>query len=84
LVTFTIGLAAWGAMGLMTGMHPAYGGPDPMRVLLVMLVLTGACGLFSFIVMIDWWRTRRALRAIYAIPALGFVVHVISHVMSRT
>ena len=78
LSAFMMGTLGWVVTSQISGIHPAYGGPDPGRLFLVMLTIVCACLILSGLVMVDSIRANRMLRMIYGIPPVGFVLYAIS------
>ena len=79
-VTHLFGILAltWGSFSfyLMDNIpmgHPAYGGPDPVRVIAVIVVLVLGCVLLSSVVSYRSMRSRKVLLLLYSVPAIAFV-----------
>jgi hypothetical protein len=77
LSAFVFGIVSWFTVSTIPTGHPAFGGPDPTRVLLVFLTLTCGCGLLSGIMVIHSLYARRLLRLLYTVPPLAFVGYVV-------
>jgi hypothetical protein len=81
LLAFGVGLFAWYAMLQIPTGHPALGGPDPGRVLLVLLVLTSVCAALATVVVIHSMIGRRWARLLYAIPPGLFACVVLGQIV---
>ena len=73
LLVSLLGFAAWFVLWTIPPVHPAYGGPDPARVLLLLLGLTIACGGASVAMAVHSVYAKRFLRLLYVTPPISFV-----------
>ncbi|HIF00741.1 MAG: hypothetical protein ABGX07_10330 [Pirellulaceae bacterium] len=76
-VAFCLGFLSAHFVWQIPAIQPVFGGPDPTKVILLLLALTCACGILSIYVVIDALCFRRLLRLLYAVPAAAFVAFMI-------
>ncbi|MEO2018144.1 MAG: hypothetical protein ABGZ53_27645 [Fuerstiella sp.] len=76
-VAFCVGFVSWYLAWQIPAIQPAFGGPDPTRVLLLLVGLTCVCGILSICVVIEALYFRRLLRLLYAVPPAAFVAFMV-------
>ena len=76
-LAFCLGVVSWCLVWQIPSVQPAFGGPDPAKVIVLLLTLTVVCGLLSIFVVIDALYCRRLLRLSYAVPAAAFVAFMV-------
>lgn len=76
LTTFGAGCFSFYVLENIPMGHPAYGGPDPLRVIAVIVVLVLITLILSTIVFFRATYSRKFLQLLYSVPAIVFVANV--------
>lgn len=75
------GLGAWFTRLGIPAVHPGFGGPDPTRIIVFLLIAVLGCFAFGVTVFLRAWYVRSICMGLCAIVPMSFVLTIVAQLL---